>query len=751
LKDVSHRDLKEQETTMQNVSHKIYSFEGFILDLERACLKLDGQEIKLRPKSFESLKYLIENRGRLVTKDELMGAVWPDSFVTDDSLVQCVRDIRRSLGDNSQHFIKTVPRRGYIFEAEVIENGSGTQGTVHTELAGGSSLVARAEKPAVERNHTSPDQLTPVSQPWTQRLWRWTGAAVLIAIAGCVGSYFWPKNAPPLSRPVPLTSYPDFELNPALSPDGNQVAFTWSGETQDNYDIYIKLIGSSPPMRLTTNPAEDASPAWSPDGRTIAFLRRFGGDRNELLLIPALGGSEHKLAEIRTQTPNDLQLPSLTWSPDGRSLVVSHCEGDDLAEGLFLISARSGEKRRLTQPPQGFRGDFTPTFSPDGRTLAFSRRLGTTASDVYLLLLSEPLGEARRLTRHDLWAANPVWTRDGHYILYVFAPISNGASELRMIAVSGSGGFKQVPLLEENIHELSLGRHLVYSRRTIETNIWRAEVPPLGDPPAAPQLLVSSTRQDFQPRYSPDGKKIAFGSTRSGTRELWVADADGSSPIQLTSFAGPLVGFMNWSPDGQRLVFHARPKGQAELFTISAAGGVPKQLTMDPSDDSMPSYSHDGRWIYFASKRSGQFEVWKMPAEGGGATQVTHSEGALMPIETPNGRTLYYAHTRPEVGISIWRMPVEGGDAEQVTGPLSEQIAFAITHNGIFYSAASVSRSQHLIRFLSFSTGRSQPVVVTDRPIGLGLSVSPDERFLVFAQRDQTGSDLMLIENFVVP
>jgi Tol biopolymer transport system component len=123
-----------------------------------------------------------------------------------------------------------------------------------------------------------------------------------------------------------LTSYPDFELNPALSPDGNQVAFTWSGETQDNYDIYIKVIGSTPPLRLTTNPVEDASPAWSPDGRTIAFLRRLGGDRNEVRLIPALGGSERKLAEIRIRTRNDQRLSSLAWSPDGRRIAfASRC------------------------------------------------------------------------------------------------------------------------------------------------------------------------------------------------------------------------------------------------------------------------------------------------------------------------------------------------------------------------------------------------------------------------------------------
>jgi eukaryotic-like serine/threonine-protein kinase len=169
------------------------------------------------------------------------------------------------------------------------------------------------------------------------------------------------------------------------------------------------------------------------------------------------------------------------------------------------------------------------------------------------------------------------------------------------------------------------------------------------------------------------------------------------------------------------------------------------------SDDVIPSYSYDGRWIYFTSKRSGQNDIWKMPADGGGATQITQSGDAHMPVESPDGRTLYYCHTALDEGYWVWRVPVQGGDAERVTGPLSEQVAFAVTTEGIFYSAPPVSRSQHLIRFFSFSTGRSRPVAVTDRLIDLGLSLSPDQRFLLFAQRDQTGSDLMLIENFVLP
>jgi Tol biopolymer transport system component/DNA-binding winged helix-turn-helix (wHTH) protein len=737
--------------------HMTYTFAGFTLDADRSCLTRDGQDIKLRPKSFDSLKYLIENRGRVVSKDELVHAVWPDSFVTDDSLVQCVRDIRRALDHNAQHCIKTVPRRGYIFEAEVVENGWGTKENKEIERTSGSETVIGEDRQGVAPSgipaaHPAP-QTRRLRPSGIQKLWPWIVAALLVTIAGVTAWHFRPKITPPVWRAVPLTSYPGFEYNPALSRSGNQVAFAWNGEKQDNFDIYIKLIGPGEPLRLTRNPAEDVSPAWSPDGRMIAFLRRSSDDRSELLLIPALGGRERPLIEVRNrQKQSDLtsQWPSLAWSPDGRGLVVSHCEPEDPAEGLFLVSVLTGEKRRLTKPPRGFYGDFTPAFSSDG-TLAFSRLNGFAASEVYVLSLSgdfQATGEPRRLTHHDLWAASPVWMRDGRHILYVFAATPSGSSELRMSDVSGSREPEPLPMLEECVRELTLGEHLVYSRRSVDTNIWRAEVPSPGGPPSRPQLLISSTEQDFTPQYSPDGKKIAFGSTRSGTRELWVADADGSNRDKLTSFGGPMVGYMNWSPDSQRLVFHARLNGQADLFTIAAAGGTPKPLTTDPFDDFLPSYSHDGHWIYFGSVRSGQCEIWKMPADGGEATQITR-EGGRMPIESPDGKMLYYIHILAKKGI--WKVPAQGGKAMQVTGPLSEPFGFTVTAEGIYYTAALASSDQHLIQFLDFSTGQTRPVVETNRQIGMGLSLSPDGRFLIFPQRDQVGSDLMLIENFAPP
>jgi predicted ATPase/DNA-binding winged helix-turn-helix (wHTH) protein len=107
-------------------NHPIYQFGEFKLDVGRGCVLKSGREIKLRPKVYEALKYLVENSGRLIPKTELIQAVWPDSFVTDDSLVQCTVELRRALNDQAQQLLKTVPRRGYLFTADVVRSAANT-------------------------------------------------------------------------------------------------------------------------------------------------------------------------------------------------------------------------------------------------------------------------------------------------------------------------------------------------------------------------------------------------------------------------------------------------------------------------------------------------------------------------------------------------------------------------------------------------------------------------------------------------
>src|SRR5262249_20439335 len=247
------------------------------------------------------------------------------------------------------------------------------------------------------------------------------------------------------------------------------------------------------------------------------------------------------------------------------------------------VSVLTGEKRRLTMPPAGTEGDYLPAFSPTGHAIAFSRLAGPGAGELFLLNLRDDFGslaEARSLTADNRKVTGVGWHPSGDRILYASIIPGSMGGQLKVASTSALRMPEEISLAEEGIADLDLGRHLVYSRTTgPDTNIWRAAIR-TADAASEPLLpLISSTRADMAPQYSPDANKIAFVSDRSGTREIWISNSDGSNAVQLTSFGGPLVGPPNWSSDGRRLVFHVRLEGQSDLFTISTNGGQPTRLT----------------------------------------------------------------------------------------------------------------------------------------------------------------------------
>ncbi|MGH9628970.1 MAG: winged helix-turn-helix domain-containing protein [Bryobacteraceae bacterium] len=685
-------------------------------------LRKHGIRVKLQAQPFQVLAALLERPGTIVTREELRKHLWPDDTFVDfeHGLNAAVTRLRQALGESAERprYIETLAKRGYRFTAKVE----------------GQTIEVEQEIPSI-----------PVTAP-KRRAGLWIAAAVLVAATGA-GAFFLVSDraAPAVGRLVPLTSFRGREIYPALSPDGNRVAFSWNGEKQDNFDIYVLPVPSGTPVRLTTDLADDISPAWSPDGRTLAFLRRLGGDRGQLVLVAATGGPEHILREVLDSEllTSPGRLVSLAWSPDGRWIAASHRESERLGEGIYLFSL-TGESRQLTSAPDY--GDHMPAFSPDGRSLAFCRLPGFSTSEIYLLPLDG--GAARPLTTYKRWSVNPVWTRDGRGILHIFGDRPRGQRLLRIIDVSDTkASWRGIPS-SEDASEISAGRHLVYSRQIDDDNIWRAKLPAAGDSPSAAELFISSTRGDYIPKYSPDGKRVAFVSSRTGPPEIWTSRADGSNPVQMTFFGGPLVGVLNWSPDGQWIVFHARPEGQADVFVIPAAGGSPKRLTSHVADDTWPNFSRDGRWIYFGSARSGKFRIWKMPAAGGEAVPVMGAVGNGA-IESVDGQMLYYRSGSDAQAMSIWRVPVEGGQPVRVAGPAHDwPFGFAVTPDGVYYPAPPHSGELRFIRFLSFASGQTTPVAVASRPFVLEMSVSPDSKYILFDQLDEIRSDLMLVENF---
>jgi Tol biopolymer transport system component len=573
--------------------------------------------------------------------------------------------------------------------------------------------------------------------------WRIAGVAIFLVIA-VVGFLRFRASEPeaPLTA-VPLTGNPGLESDASFSPDGNQVAYVWNGEKQDNYDIYVKLIGGGAPLRLTTNPARDLSPAWSPDGRTIAFVRLLAGHM-QILSVPALGGTERQLAEIRVLFVGPTRY--LCWSPDSRNLIITDKPSRRESGGLFVLSVGSGEKRRLTTiPDAGETVDFSQSLSPDGRKVAFARALNTTNFDLYTLDLNAdltPAGRKRRFTFDNQRAANPAWSPSGREIVYSNA-IGIGGSSAGLMRVPDSdpvGARKLAGVGEEgDLPAISVQAHrLIYTRHVIDQNIWRIET---SGGNTAPSMVIGSSRRDLEPRLSPDGSRLAFTSDRTGSSQVWVASADGSGAFQLTSMRGSINSAGRWSPDGQRLVFLSNEPGQSEIYSIGVNGGKPTRLTNHPAQDTAPSWSSDGKSIYFGSNRSGDYQVWKMPATGGEPMQITRN-GGYAALESPDGKFLYYSKRHHSEGL--WRLSTSGGEETKIVDAIESWGNFAVADQGVYFVPAAADSIQRY----DFSSGKVSTVVKTGKRLDFGLAVTRDGGAIYYTQMDQERSELLLVENF---
>jgi Tol biopolymer transport system component/DNA-binding winged helix-turn-helix (wHTH) protein len=508
------------DMSSQSTARRLVRFGLFELDLAEGELRKQGRKIRLQDQPFQVLELLLIRPGELVTREELQKALWPaDTFVEfDQGLNTAIKKIRLALGDSADNprFIETIPRKGYRFIAPV-------------ELA-------------PREASTGPQDVTSTPRRSRRRftlLWASAVAALLVAAGVWFVRSRTAKPEPSLVA-VPLTTYPGIEDTPSFSPDGTQVAFQWCPENSDqSCHIYIKQVGVELPFQLTNNPARDSSPAWSPDGQTIAFLRILTPTKWGLILIPQRGGRERVLEEIDVSGVADLieEGSLLAWAPDSKWIVLPE-PNEQGAYGLSLLSVETGEKRRLTSPAAEV-CDRAPAFSPDGHTLAFTRVIAGRA-DLYVLHLAEGYksqGEPERLALDNLLNTGAAWTADGGDV--VFSSGTADSSGLWRLPVRNLAALRRLAFASDHAYAPSVsrqGNRLAYVVGRFDNNVWRVDLRGPGGKPGSPAQFISSTRSECCPWYSPDGKKIAFVSERSGAHEVWVCDSDGSNPVPLTSF-----------------------------------------------------------------------------------------------------------------------------------------------------------------------------------------------------------------------
>lgn len=709
----------------------VISFGPFEADLQTRELRKNGVRLRLPGQSFQILKMLLERPGELVTREELQLALWPSDTHVDfergvNAAVNRLRDVLGDSADSPQ-LIETLSRRGYRFIGKI-------------DVAPG-----------------------PVDVPNDRRAWvravTWIvgGAGFVLAVAFVFLRFRHVGNVEEKFAPVPFTTYQGIEACPTFSPDGSQIAFAWNGDPESGskgYDLYLKVIGSENLLRLTHHPSEVICPAWSPDGTQIAFNRISGMDTG-VYLIPALGGPERKLRSIRipvgfhtvdTWSPFGSISP-ISWSPDGKSIafVDSLAPTDSLR--VHLLSLETLESKLIPHVAECV-NEWLPAFSHYGEQLAYFCLLKTAPNEVGIYSLPVLGGPPRLVTRFTTgwsWPTGLAWTANDKGLI-LSRPQPGTANEL-----------DEVSLADSLLRKLALGQGTVYAAISAKgdklayavglprhIDIWRKD---LLHPEVAAVKLISSTHAQNAPQYSPDGKHIAFASSRGGLWQIWMSDADGTHPVRLSDAKSAAAGSPSWSPDSKKLAFDSWQSDHPEVYIVDLSERMPRRVVTNLSVMFVPSWSHDGKWLYVQSEGAHATEarIFRCPSSGGAAVALSAKPGSY-PMESPDGGTVYFAD--PTTAATLHTVSLKPAGTESVLKGMpavSDYSMWTVVPEGIYFEPADAPKS---VRYFDFATKQVRHIFEAEKEFNHGFSVSPDGRWILYTQLGEPNIDIMLVENF---
>jgi len=476
----------------------------------------------------------------------------------------------------------------------------------------------------------------------------------------------------------------------AISPDGLQLAFSWTARPAPSH-IYIQALNERSPKRLTSSNDGESRPVWSPDGKSIAFLHVLSSERTEVILTSLSNGSQVKVAELHGSYPWLCTIPRLSWAPDGKKIYTSGSIGTSEACSVVAIDIATGNLQPITQSPLGSIGDLEAAVSPDGKQVAFLRNAGTLGGDIYVT--SNEGSGTRRVTFDNRDIMGFCWMADGSGFI-VSSRRGDGVPKLWQLSLDGKAAkpltdgltLAAFPFVSQQ------GDRIAFTAYRTTTSIRQVSN-------GSEKLLISDQSSNSTPQLSLDGKSLVYRSDRTGSFELWISNLDGQNGRQLTHFKGPMVNNPRWSPDGKWIAFECRPQGQSSICLVNPSD--PSQthvLNHWTSNEIFPSWSSDGHSIYFTSNYSGQWEIYRQAVAGGDPVAVTH-DGGKRALQSADGRWLYIF--RGEGAGDIVRiptpdrlnLPMEVNKSARTISRFGPDMdgRWDITQNGLMYLLPSAS------------------------------------------------------------
>jgi Tol biopolymer transport system component/DNA-binding winged helix-turn-helix (wHTH) protein len=599
-----------------------FEFCGFRLTPSEHSFNKDGLPVTLAPKAFEILVLLVENPGELVTKQDVMSAVWPDSYVEESNIQVHISAIRKALGN--AELIETIPRKGYRFTGQVIAAETKPNGESAAALSADSWVpaVVKADDANLPSSGTTPTK--PIRR--RLRLALAFGSIGLLAIVvfgigqrSRISAMFRRPTHFDLSRmDVRRITDTGSSFDAALSPDGKFMVY----QTLDRDKFSIWLMEQATGSHVQIVPPGDqrrSGLVFSPMGDQLFFISsdKQAGSVSNLYRMPKLGGDPVKVLD-------GLDSP-ITFSPDGREFAFIRNDKKAGESSLMIggtdgMNVRSVASRKM---PNLYPSGKRPAWSPDGRSIAV---IGRNGDERFLRVFVVDANDgSERSISEEKWPAvqDVAWLADSDNLL-VTAQDDINFGPLQLWQVSGNGGkAEKISREVQSYVGLSMDQEA--------------------------HALVSTRNEAFQ--------------------NIWVQqESDFRSAKQIVTNKGSGRVDLSWTRDG-RIVYTSNLDGHSNIYLMNADGSAQIQLTNDIFDKRSPVASPDGKYVIFVSSQMGPEQVWRMNLDGSDQRQLTASKTFLSPQISLDSKSVIYLSWN-DAKTSVWKTSIDGGEPVLLKGEL---------------------------------------------------------------------------------
>ncbi|MBI1761708.1 MAG: winged helix-turn-helix domain-containing protein [Acidobacteria bacterium] len=673
---------------MSHSARRLYEFDGFRLDPAERLLVCDGTPVPLAPKAFEVLVMLASQSGRLLTKDELLRAVWAEAVVEENNLDKNISALRKALGEHGaeRKLIETVRGHGYRFNAHVIEIIA-TENVTDTIVTGQGQAAPQVltgnEPESTARGYLPPLADAPAPNPPAQPVERRNKLALalpvvlLLAVAMTLWVRPWragQQAAVPRELKVARLTNGGFISNAVLSPDGGY--FTYTEQDGDVARLWLRQVAGGQPLALVPElRGAIQGLTFAPDSQAVYFVTVDSHNpQGALYRVLTLGGPVTKLL-------TGIVSP-ITFAPDGRRFAFIRLE-DLKGEGNSLVLADStGGNERVVLTLSGLERFLAngPSWAPDGKEIACQLMHGLTkTSDVFWQVVGVNVASgAQRLLTTQQWdgCGRLVWLRDGSGLIMIGTKQGESSTTARdavWFIAQPDGAIRRITtdLSRHFYRSLSVtddSQALLIIPFNRSSQIWSVAARGAGaqtryDAHTVVQL-TTGTGEGRAGIVSLDNGDFVYVARTGEHVDLWQVRNASSQPQQLTT-EPPFLEELSAPTDGRYFVFASNRAGNSHLFRVNRAGADLRQLTSGERREIESDCSPDGRWVVYTSQTSepgkiAAFKLWKIPAEGGTPVSLTEDE-AHSPHFSPDGQGISYVYMKDSGKWQAVVMPADGG------------------------------------------------------------------------------------------